>query len=82
MCINFRPFSGQPSCAYRGSRELADWLEAEVARRELNIRVERIVCMGHCAKGPNVKVTGGDFIHGADQQKLEVLLEQLAADSP
>lgn len=81
MCVNFRPFSGQPSCAYRGSRELADWLEAEIARRELNIRVERIVCMGYCAKGPNVKVTGGDFIHGADQQKLEALLEQLAAGS-
>ncbi len=29
MCVNFRPFSDSPSCAQRGSRELADWVESD-----------------------------------------------------
>ncbi len=80
VCVNFRPFSGQPSCAFRGSKALADWLEQEIRTRELNIGVERIVCMGHCSKGPNVKVKGGDIIHEATTEKLGKILDQLAAE--
>ncbi|MEX0942105.1 MAG: (2Fe-2S) ferredoxin domain-containing protein [Pseudomonadales bacterium] len=76
-CVNFRPFSGQPSCAFRGSRELWDWLEAEIRSRGLDITVERTVCMGHCENGPNIKVQGGDFVHHADKEKLTALLDRL-----
>lgn len=78
-CINFRPFSGQPSCAYRGSKELADHLEAEIQRRDLNISLERIVCMGHCQRGPNFRVLGGEFVHEATEEKLDALLDRLAS---
>lgn len=77
VCVNRRPFSGQPSCAMRGSRELADWLQAEIEARGLDVRVERIVCMGHCAIGPNVKLTGGEMIHEATREKLAALLDDL-----
>lgn len=79
VCVNFRPFSGQPSCAQRGSRELAEWLEQSVRERSLDVTVERIVCMGHCQNGPNVKVMRGDMMNGADQEKLTELLDQIEA---
>jgi NADH:ubiquinone oxidoreductase subunit E len=79
-CVNFRPFSGQPSCAFRGSRALWDWLEAEIRQRGLDISIERTVCMGHCEEGPNIKVHGGDFIHHADKEKLTELLDRLEAE--
>ena len=77
-CINFRPFSGQPSCAYRGSKALADFLEAEITRRGLAVDVERIVCMGHCPRGPNFRILGGEFVHEANEEKLLALLDRLA----
>ncbi|MCB1691911.1 MAG: (2Fe-2S) ferredoxin domain-containing protein [Pseudomonadales bacterium] len=76
-CVNFRPFSGQPSCAGRGSKELIAWLEAEIARREIDVSVERIVCMGHCPHGPNFRVWGGEFVHHADEEKLGELLDRI-----
>ncbi len=81
VCVNFRPFSGQPSCALRGSRELADWLEREIECRSLDVSVERIVCFGHCSIGPNVKVKGSDFVHEATREKLTAVLDDLTASS-
>ena len=79
ICTNMRPFSHQPSCAQRGSRELADWLEAEISRRQLNIEVERIVCFGQCPKGPNARQPGKAFVHHADKEKLSELLDEMTA---
>lgn len=78
-CINFRPFSGQPSCAQRGSKALADWLESEIRQRKLDCTVERIVCMGHCWDGPNVRVWGGEFVHHATKESLNGLLLRIEA---
>ncbi len=79
VCINLRPFAGEPSCAARGSRALADYLEQEIVHRGLDISVRRVVCLGHCARGPNVRIAGGQFIHGADTLKLDALLDELAS---
>lgn len=79
VCINFRPFANQPSCAQRGSEALADWLEQEIATRKLAVTVDRSVCLGHCPVGPNVRLLGGAFIHEASREKLSDLLDQLAA---
>jgi NADH:ubiquinone oxidoreductase subunit E len=76
ICTNFRPFSGQPSCAYRGSKQLLSYLEQEIKSRGLDITIEASICMGHCPKGPNVKPSGGYFIHEATQQKLDDWLNQ------
>lgn len=74
ICVNRRPI-GQPSCGGRDSAQLADWLEAEIDRRGLDIPVERLVCMGHCRVGPNVKVKAGPMIHGATRETLAALLD-------
>ncbi|XOV90055.1 MAG: (2Fe-2S) ferredoxin domain-containing protein [Pseudomonadota bacterium] len=75
--MNFRPFSGQPSCAFRGSKQLADWLEDVIRERNLPVTLERTVCMGHCPRGPNFRLRGGEFIHEANREKLLSLLDRL-----
>ena len=75
VCVNFRPFTNQPSCAQRGSRELAHWLEQEIAERGLDAKVDRSVCLGHCVEGPNIRLLGEDFVHFSTREKLIPLLE-------
>lgn len=82
VCENFRPFTTQPSCARRGSKELASWLEAEIATRKLDLTLERSVCLGHCVIGPNFRVLGGDFVHEATKEKLSELLDSLSEQPP
>ena len=77
ICTNFRPFAGEPSCAFRGSKELADFLEQGINERGLAITLKRSVCLGHCPIGPNVRIAGGEFIHHATEEKLRDLLDQL-----
>lgn len=77
VCVNFRPFTTQPSCAQRGSRELADWLETQIAERGLDAVIDRSVCLGHCHDGPNIRVAGQEFVHEATREKLIPLLESL-----
>lgn len=77
VCTNFRPFSGQPSCAFRGSEKLMEFLKEEVKLRKLDIVIESSVCLGHCPRGPNIKPAGGDFIHEADAEKLTQWLDRL-----
>ncbi len=77
ICVNFRPFTNQPSCAQRGSKELADWLEAEIARRNLDGKVDRSVCLGHCPVGPNARLLGEEFVHEATREKLIPLLDAM-----
>ena len=77
VCTNFRPFTNQPSCAQRGSKDLADWLEGEIRTRGLNAKVDRSVCLGHCSVGPNIRLLGEDFYHESTKEKLIPLLDSL-----
>ena len=77
VCTNFRPFTNQPSCAQRGSKALADWLEDEIRTRGLDAKVDRSVCLGHCPVGPNVRLLGEDFYHESTKEKLIPLLDSL-----
>lgn len=78
VCVNRRLRSDQPSCAANGSEALADALEAGIAGRCLDVRLERSVCMGHCTKGPNVRfVPGGPFRFGCGPGDVEALLDAL-----
>ncbi|MBL4680024.1 MAG: (2Fe-2S) ferredoxin domain-containing protein [Pseudomonadales bacterium] len=76
VCTNFRPFSGQPSCAFRGSEKLLEFLKDEIKFRKLDFIVEPSVCLGHCPRGPNIKPAGEDFIHEANVEKLYQWLDK------
>jgi len=77
VCTNHRKFSNQPSCAARGSESLLGFLQSEVSLRGLDVKVESSVCMGHCEKGPNIKLSAGDFVHGATQELANELLQKI-----
>jgi NADH:ubiquinone oxidoreductase subunit E len=70
ICVKERS-SGRPSCARRGGNQLADALERELASRGLEVPVERILCFGHCKKGPVMRIApGGAFFFGMTQEQL------------
>lgn len=77
ICVNYRANPNQPSCAARGSEEIAQCIEQEIAKRHLAISVERFYCLGHCAVGPNLHLApNGRLIHWLTKEDIpELLLE-------
>ncbi|MCK5576356.1 MAG: (2Fe-2S) ferredoxin domain-containing protein [Sphingomonadales bacterium] len=43
------------------------------------VKVNASVCMGYCAKGPNVKILGGDFFHRVTDKDLDHILDAAEA---
>ncbi|MFP6806155.1 MAG: (2Fe-2S) ferredoxin domain-containing protein [Pseudomonadales bacterium] len=56
---------------------MAAYLEKEILARNLDVEIERTVCLGHCPKGPNVRLLGGPFIHEANEDKLDTLMNEI-----
>ena len=79
ICVNRRFQSGEPSCATRGSLEIAEAIERGVLERNIDIAVERFICFGQCTKGPTVKLAPGDFILGTTPDMVDGILDQLEA---
>ena len=81
VCINRRLRSDLASCAARDSEALAAAIEAEVRRRNLDLRVERTVCMGRCDFGPTVRVApGGAFHLGLTVGEIPAFVDRLESD--
>ncbi len=80
ICVNFRAGDILPSCGARGSRELADALEAGIAERGLALEFKRLHCMGKCHIGPTMKVApGGPFVMGAQASNARQVLDLIEA---
>ena len=78
ICINRRFGSDRPSCGNRGSGVIADAIEAGVQERGINVIIERIVCFGMCANGPNMRlVPGGDFHKNVNLDQVDEILAVL-----
>lgn len=73
VCIK-RRFAHQPSCAARGSEDLARQLEALIEEAGAPVKVHRFPCLGMCEEGPNMKVVGGDLFHHVDLAALPAVL--------
>ena len=79
VCVNRRLEASGPSCAARGSEEIADALEKGVTERNIDVVIERICCLGHCAEGPTLRlVPGGSFLQGTRLEDVPALLDDLA----
>ena len=79
VCVNVRIGAMAVSCGGSHSEAIAEALEAGVARRNLNARIERIRCLGLCAKGPNVRlVPGGSWFNEVAVEDAEAILDCLA----
>lgn len=85
VCVNHRANPNQPSCAARGSKEIALRIEQEIARQGLPVELERIDCLGHCEQGPNLRLApNGRFFHRFDSKDIPQLLSAAcsAPDDP
>jgi NADH:ubiquinone oxidoreductase subunit E len=79
VCVNRRLGYANPSCAARGSEDLAAALEAAAAGS--GVTVVRLKCFGRCAEGPNVRIEGGPFFRGASLQDVPRIMAQALAGS-
>ena len=78
ICVNRRFRMDEPSCAARGSEDMAKMLEETIRQRRINIVVERSVCMGHCPTGPTIRLApGGRFYHGPADDEISAILDDL-----
>ena len=78
ICVNKRHDLSRPSCGYRGGIELADALEAGIAERGLPLEIERIHCLGHCQRGPTMRLApGGKFYLGKEVSEVAEILDDI-----
>ena len=81
VCVNYRHDKTQPSCASRGSLQIADALRQGIEDRELEVELETFCCLGQCAKGPNLRIApGGEFMHGVALDDVPTILDKLAIE--
>lgn len=80
VCVNKRFRMDQASCAMSGSHAIADALEAGIKQHSIDIKIERILCFGHCMDGPVLRIApGGRFIHHMEMDQVNDLLSELKA---
>jgi len=76
VCINKK---GGRACIGPRSREVFRALHQRARERaeegEDEVQVERIVCMGYCSHGPNVKIHGGPFFHEVGEDDVDEILD-------
>jgi NADH:ubiquinone oxidoreductase subunit E len=78
ICTNRRYGADGASCAARSSLEIAEAIETGVRERDIDITVERSVCMGQCTKGPTIRLApGGRFILGKSLSDADNILDEL-----
>ena len=80
VCVN--PVgSNKPSCGGdRGSKALADTLEAGIRARRINAQLARVICLNRCLKGPALRIApGGDFFLEVQLDHIPAILDRLEA---
>lgn len=80
VCVN--PVgSNKPSCGGdRGSKALADTLEAGIRARRINAQLARVICLNRCLKGPALRIApGGDFFLEVQPDHIPAILDRLEA---
>jgi len=78
ICVNRRFKAAEPSCAARGSLGIADAIERGVQERRIDVRIERIVCLGRCNAGPTLRLApGGRFFLETKPDSVPEILDTL-----
>ena len=76
VCVNMTRGPRGKCCGLSGSPEIADALEKGVRERSLAVRIERIVCLGKCNDGPNLRFVGGEFRQNLSMDDVPTLLDE------
>ncbi|NKB43312.1 MAG: hypothetical protein GKS03_03440 [Alphaproteobacteria bacterium] len=80
LCTNKRlNKDALPSCAGRGSRELADKIEKILLEQSIPAKLIRSPCMNNCKIGPNLKVQRGELYSGVTEENLDEIIEAIKA---
>lgn len=76
LCTNFRANPNHPSCAARGSKEIAVALAQQLQKKNVSIEIEEIQCMGYCNIGPNVRlIPNGAYFHAVSISKFAEIIK-------
>ncbi len=79
VCTNRRDTPNAPSCGGHGSHEILRLLQEGVQQRRLALSVEAIICLGHCADGPAIRLApGGRFWHQVKADEIMPILDEIA----
>ena len=82
LCINKRLNTDDvPSCAARGSRELADKLERLILENSIPAELVRSPCMNNCRIGPNLKIQGAELYNEVSEEKLADIVAAIKAEA-
>jgi NADH:ubiquinone oxidoreductase subunit E len=80
ICTNYRANPNNPSCAARGSKEIAYALMLELQKNNVLIEMEEIQCMGYCKAGPNIRLMpNGEFFHEVSTKKFSEIIKATKA---
>jgi len=78
ICINHRANPNNPSCGARGSEKIATALQQQITARNLPFTLQRFKCLGHCDKGPNLRIApDGPFFYGVTEDMLEQVMAEI-----
>ena len=84
LCNSFR-ISGEPqgSCNRKGSPQLLQYLQNEVADRGLDAIVSTTSCLNVCEKGPILVIYPKEWWYfELNEQKIDEILDALEQDQP
>lgn len=77
VCVNMMRGPRGKCCGLSGSPAIAEALERGIRMRGLAAEVERIVCLGKCGDGPNLKIVGGGFRQHLTLADVPALLDEV-----
>ena len=77
VCVNMVRGVNRPCCGGRGSLELLKLVEDGVRARNLNVDIERIVCLNKCFDGPNMRIVGGEIFSEVSESDVGEILDRL-----
>lgn len=67
------------SCVGGGVERLLPLVRMGLAARGLTeqVNIGWAACFGYCQHGPNMRIVGGDFLHGVTHETLEDALDRI-----
>ena len=77
VCVNMVRGVNRPCCGGRGSLDLLALVEKGIRERNLNVDVEKIVCLNKCLVGPNMRVVGGEIFSEVGETDVPKILDRL-----
>jgi (2Fe-2S) ferredoxin len=81
LCTNKRLNTDKmPSCGGRGSREMADKIEALLLEKSIPAKLIRSPCMNNCQIGPNLKIQAAGLYNNLSDEQIPDIIAAIEAE--